>query len=156
MTLSQKFESPWFICYALIFTLNFNASFLCPGIVLPLPVHVSVEIFILAITCFAYIQALSLVLWLLLLKYLILCNEGYVLLNLSMDINKNWNKGEGRLKISVWSCTITIWVCQLSIILKTPKEQTKHLVLVVSMMVWPSVLWHLLSSSIFHLLDPQM
>lgn len=93
MTLSQKFVSPWFICYALIFTLNFYASFLCPGIVLALPAHVAVEIFILAIICFAYIQALSLVLWLLLLKYLILCNEGYVLLNLSMDINKNGNKG---------------------------------------------------------------
>lgn len=33
--------------------------FLCPGIVLALPVHVSVEIFILAIISFAYIQALS-------------------------------------------------------------------------------------------------
>lgn len=62
------------------------------GIVLALPAHVSVKIFILEIICFTYIQALSLVLWLLLLKDLILSNEGYVLLNLSMDINENWNQ----------------------------------------------------------------
>lgn len=92
MAFGQKFESPWFICYALIFALNFYVSFLCPGIVLALPAHVSVKIFILEIIYFAYIQALSFVLWLLLLKYLILSNEGYVLLNLSMDINENWNQ----------------------------------------------------------------
>lgn len=34
-----------------------------------------------------------------------------------------------------------------------PREQTKHLVLVVVYDGLPSVLWNLLSSSIFHLLD---